>query len=112
MSQTASTLHLLIAIGLWYGFNTGANVYSKKFLNEKHDPMFLSFMSMVFGAIILLGWKIADAASGRSTMKPIYIVRTIPVAIFHLGNTLLTYISMTSSSVALTYTIKVCPIIN
>ncbi len=107
MSQTASTLHLLIAIGLWYGFNTGANVYSKKFLNAKHDPMFLSFMSMVFGAIILVGWKIVDAVTGRSTMKPIYIVRTIPVAIFHLGNTLLTYISMTSSSVALTYTIKV-----
>jgi solute carrier family 35 protein E1 len=106
MSQTASTLHLLIAIVLWYGFNTGANVYSKKFLNAKHDPMFLSFVSMVFGSILLAGWKLVDVLTGRSATKPIYFVRTIPVAIFHLGNTLLTYISMTSSSVALTYTIK------
>lgn len=70
--------------------------------------MFLSFVSMVFGAILLAGWKLMDVLTRRSATKPIYFVRTIPVAIFHLGNTLLTYISMTSSSVALTYTIKVC----
>ena len=116
---------ITICIFFWFFFTTYSNVYSKKYLADGGDALLLSQLSFliaffVYCIMTLVKYVLPNKGPKYTSLKLSNappkmkfdfwgVVKYLsPIALLHIGNTLLTNLSMGAADIKFTYTVKVC----